>query len=221
MLSTINNMSQQELLTCINNKKNEIIEKLESGKTEEEFMIGASSFTNKEWNNLIKKVDENIEATKEMQKEQNEQLMKTIYNESKTKSNYIMDKLNGVYQDSVPYSYLAKDGIIEYNGVVFTCDAGKNAICLGDVTSDKRKVLTIPLSEGGSLMVNRDNIGDLSKAITMFTPEDINRILRAIADDNKVQEMQNTIEEETNSIGENAENSIFNQQQPEGDTLLE
>ncbi len=66
-------------------------------------------------------------------------------------------------------------------------------------------------------MVNRDSIGDLSKAITMFSPEDMNRIMRAIADDNKVQEMQNTIEEETNSIGESAENEVFGQSNQQGE----
>ncbi len=180
-------------------------------------MIGSSSYTNKEWDNLINKVDKNIEEIKEQQEEKRKEQLESLYKESQVKSNYIMDKLNGVYSDNVPYGYLAKDGVIEYNGVVFTCDAGKNAICLGDVTSDKRNVLTIPLSKGGCLMVNRDSIGDLSKAITMFSPEDMNRIMRAIADDNKVQEMQNTIEEETNSIGESAENEVFGQSNQQGE----
>ena len=33
----------------------------------------------------------------------------------------------------VPYGYLAKDGVITYNGVAFICDEKTNAICLGDV----------------------------------------------------------------------------------------
>ncbi len=74
--------------------------------------------------------------------------------------------------------------------------------------SDLRNVLTIPLSGGGCLKVNRDNLGDLSQAITMFSPEDINLIMRAIADDKKVQEMQNTIEEEKTSIGDAAEEKL-------------
>ncbi len=217
MVSDINKMSRQDLLNCVNNRKNEIAEKLKSGETEEEFMIGASSYTIKEWDNLINKVDKNMEENKEQQEEKRKEQLESLYKESQVKSNYIMDKLNGVYSDNVPYGYLAKDGVIEYNGVVFTCDAGKNAICLGDVTSDKRNVLTIPLSKGGCLMVNRDSIGDLSKAITMFSPEDMNRIMRAIADDNKVQEMQNTIEEETNSIGESAENEVFGQSNQQGE----
>lgn len=64
-----------------------------------------------------------------------------------------------------------------------------NSICLGDV-SDKSKVLNIALSGGGCLKVNRDNIGDLSACVGMFSPEDLNLIMRAIAQDTKAQEMQ-------------------------------
>lgn len=119
-----------------------------------------------------------------------------------------MEKINGTYKGpSVPYEYLAQDGVISYKGVIFTCREDWNAICLGDM-SDLRNVLTIPLSGGGCLKVNRDNLGDLSQAITMFSPEDINLIMRAIADDKKVQEMQNTIEEEKTSIGDAAEEKL-------------
>lgn len=102
----------------------------------------------------------------------------------------------------VPYGHLAKDGVIEYNGVCFVCDEKTNSICLGDVT-DPKKVLNIPLAAGGNLKVNRDSIGLLSKAIGMFSPEDVNRILRAIAQDTKIQSMKNEIEDMENSVGEN------------------
>lgn len=112
----------------------------------------------------------------------------------------LADRISG--QKKAPYSYLAdEDGNIEYNGVTFVCDYKTNSLCLGDM-SDKANVLNIPLSGGGSLKVNRDNIGDLSKAIGMFSPEDINRIMRAIALDNKIRQMKLKIEEDTNSIGE-------------------
>lgn len=101
----------------------------------------------------------------------------------------------------VPYGYLAKDGVITYNGVTFVCDERTNSICLGDMT-DKKNVLNIPLSGGGHLKVHRDNLGDLSKAISMFSPEDVNRILRAIHQDTKIQSMQQELEEMENSVGE-------------------
>lgn len=93
-----------------------------------------------------------------------------------------------------PYDYLSKDGVITYKGVVFVCDYERNAICLGDMSNPK-KVLDIPLSGGGCLRVNRAEIGALSKAIGMFSPEDRNLILRAIALDQKCQQELNKIDE--------------------------
>ena len=104
----------------------------------------------------------------------------------------------------VPYEHMAKDGVIEYIGVCFVCDERTNSICLGDV-SDPKKVLNIPLSGGGNLKVNRGSLGLLSKAIGMFSPEDVNRILRAIAQDTKIQSMKNEIEDMENSVGENVQ----------------
>lgn len=101
--------------------------------------------------------------------------------------------------NGVPYNHLAKDGIIEYNGVVFVCDEEHKAICLGDV-SDKSKCLNIPLSGGGCLIVNRDSLGSLAKAIGMFSPEDVNLIMRAIAEDAKIQQMKQQIDDETSGL---------------------
>lgn len=98
-----------------------------------------------------------------------------------------------------PYQALAKDGIIEYNGVTFVCDYVRNRITLGDV-SNKKDCITVALSEGGSLVVNRDNLSDLAKAIGMFSPEDVNRIMRAITLDNKVRQAQQELEDEENSV---------------------
>lgn len=89
-----------------------------------------------------------------------------------------------------PYSYLADEsGKIEYKGVTFYCNDKKNQICLGDM-SDTKNVINIPLAKGGCLRVNRANIGDLARAISMFSPEDIGRIMRAIAQDNKAKEVE-------------------------------
>lgn len=101
----------------------------------------------------------------------------------------------------VPYGYLAKDNVITYNGVEFTCDEKTNSICLGDMTNPKQ-VLNIPLSGGGHLKVNRANIGQLSKAIGMFSPEDVNLILRAIHLDGKIQSVQNEVDDLEAGVGE-------------------
>ena len=106
---------------------------------------------------------------------------------------------------TVPYGAMAKDGIIEYKGVIFTCDYENNRICLGDV-SDKNKCINIALSGGGSLVVNRENLGDLSRAIGMFSPEDVNLILRALARDKQIQKMQHEIDDMEN--GEEAQQVI-------------
>ena len=67
-------------------------------------------------------------------------------------------------KDKVPYGEMAEDGVIEYNGVVFVCDYDHNRLTLGD-TSNEKDCINIPLSGGGSLLVNRNNIDALSKAI--------------------------------------------------------
>lgn len=101
---------------------------------------------------------------------------------------------NEEMEAGVPYGYLAKDGIIEYNGVVFVCDKEHKAIHLGD-TSDMNECISIPLSKGGCLIVNRDKLGALATAIGMFSPEDVNLIMRAIAEDAKIQQMKKQIDD--------------------------
>lgn len=100
----------------------------------------------------------------------------------------------------VPYGHLAKDGVIVYNGVTFVCDEKTNSICLGDV-SDPKNVLNIPLSGGGHLKVNRNSLGLLSRAVGMFSPEDLNLIMRAIAQDTKIQSALEEIEDEEADVG--------------------
>jgi hypothetical protein len=175
------------------------MDKLKNGDTEESFQIGGASYTQTEWDKLLGKVDANIDEIKEEQEEEKDEYIQECYEKETAKRNIFMEKLNGTYKETVPYGYLEQDGVITFNGVTFVCDEQSNSICLGDMSNPKN-VLTIPLENGGSLKVNRNNIGDLSKAISMFSPEDINRIMRAIADDNKAQEELHEIEDEENSI---------------------
>lgn len=96
-----------------------------------------------------------------------------------------------------PYSAMANEnGIIEYKGVTFQCDYEHNRLCLGNV-SDIRQCITVELEGGGVLVFNRENIDDLVRAIDMFSPADINRIMRAIAQDAKLRQIQAEIEDET------------------------
>lgn len=82
-------------------------------------------------------------------------------------------------QVKCPYGYLAKDGIIQYNGVTFRCDPDTNSICLGDM-SDPKKVLNVNLPSGGRLKININNFGDISRAAGMFSHQDLAAIMRAI-----------------------------------------
>ena len=100
-----------------------------------------------------------------------------------------------------PYSeYADASGTIVYNGVVFQCDSEKNRLCLGDVTNLKN-CLTIHLKRG-SLVVNKNNLSQLSDAIGMFSPEDANIIMRALAEYQKVKDKLNEIEDDKMGIGQ-------------------
>ena len=102
-------------------------------------------------------------------------------------------------QTDCPYGYLAKDGIIEYNGVIFVCDPKTNSICLGDM-SDPKQVLNISLPSGGNLKINVNNFGDISRAVGMFSPEDLNAIMRAISQYNHCTRKLNEIEQEEDEV---------------------
>lgn len=102
-------------------------------------------------------------------------------------------------QTDYPYGYLAKDGVIEYNGVIFMCDAKTNSICLGDM-SDPKQVLNISLPSGGNFKVNVNNFGDISRAAGMFSPQDLNAILRAISQYNHCTKKLDEIEQQENEV---------------------
>ena len=123
-----------------------------------------------------------------------------------TAKNAPFSEILGEEQKICPYSHLDVGGYIKYNGVVFVCDYRTNSICLGDMQNPK-KVLRIILPSGGKLNVNEDNFEDLSKVTSMFTPEDLNAIMRAIAhynfskkkfdelDENEIKTLKNMINE--------------------------
>lgn len=185
--------------------QDEIVTKIKKGATEESIMLGGSSFTQSEWRKVLDNVDKQLEDVKQEQKnrfEKQERMAEAtkIYEAATAAKENPIENMRG--NTKVPYGYLEKNGIIEYNGTVFICDEKTNSICLGDV-SDTKNTLVIPLSEGGCLKINRDNLDELQGAIGMFSPEDVNRILRAITQDNKAREKLKELEETKN--GENLE----------------
>ncbi len=223
-INQIAGLSRQELMDCISEKKKEIAKKVQNGETEPKFSIGADSYTVKEWDKLISKVDKNNEEVRKEQEQRKETQEKEDLEEKKigntqfvsilevndVRRNYFMEKINGTYKPSFPYASYADGNTINYNGVVFSCDSEKNAICLGDM-SNRGNVLTIPLEGGGSLMVNRNAIGMLAGAMSMFSAEDANRIMRAITEDKKAQETQQEIEDDKNSIGDDADEKVIDE----------
>ncbi|MBO5282041.1 MAG: hypothetical protein J6B43_02775 [Lachnospiraceae bacterium] len=102
-------------------------------------------------------------------------------------------------QIKCPYGYLAKERMIQYNGVTFLCDPDTNSICLGDM-SDPKKVLNVNLPSGGHLKVNIKNFGDISRAAGMFSPEDLNAILRAISLYNHCTRKLEEVEQEESKV---------------------
>lgn len=223
-INQIAGLSRQELMDCISEKKKEIAKKVQNGETEPKFSIGADSYTVKEWDKLISKVDKNNEEVRKEQEQRKETQEKEDQEEKKigntqfvsilevndVRRNYFMEKINGTYKPSFPYASYADGNTINYNGVVFSCDSEKNAICLGDM-SNRGNVLTIPLEGGGSLMVNRNAIGMLAGAMSMFSAEDANRIMRAITEDKKAQETQQEIEDDKNSLGDDADEKVIDE----------
>ena len=71
-IRSIAGMSTQELMACISEKKNEMEQKLKNGETEPTFSIGARSYTVKEWDKLIDKVDRNLDAVRKEQEQRRE-----------------------------------------------------------------------------------------------------------------------------------------------------
>jgi len=57
----------------IRQKKEEILNKIKSGETEEKIQIGGSAFSQKEWDKLLSKVDDSLNSYKEAEKEKEKQ----------------------------------------------------------------------------------------------------------------------------------------------------
>lgn len=155
------------------------------------FAIGASELSVEEWDRLIQSVDRDIDTARQ---ELRERVERETEKAEKEAVQALIEKRKE--QLEKPYSQILNRGnspAMEYNGVTFHYDE-EGALCLGD-TGSREDCIIVYLEDGGTLKVNRDNIGDLSKAISMFSPEDINRILRAISEDAKCREKLKEIED--------------------------
>lgn len=101
------------------------------------------------------------------------------------------------YYGNAYFSMADDSGIIEYKGATFICDKNTNTLCLGDCSSETN-CIRVSLSGGGFLLVNKDNIDELARALSMFSSEDVSRILKAIHGQNiaKQADMQDKMRED-------------------------
>ncbi|MDE5907209.1 MAG: hypothetical protein K2H52_00455 [Lachnospiraceae bacterium] len=75
-LAAVSDMTTEQLMQEIGNKKNEIYEKVKKGELEESFQIGGQSFTLKEWNKLLESFDSAQDKLKALLEEKLEQQKK-------------------------------------------------------------------------------------------------------------------------------------------------
>lgn len=115
-------------------------------------------------------------------------------------SHHLLVQENGQAEEEgmVPYSARMKGGMIVYHGVTFQCNPKESSITLGDMSNPK-DVIMIPLSGGGVLKVNYNNLDELAQALGMFSAEDLGNILRAVATFQKARSVEMEIEEEENA----------------------
>lgn len=143
--------------------------------------------------------------------------MNTSVKSSKISFSEVMEKLNSKDDKKGyrPCEYFKMDdgsGMIKYGRTTFMCDYKRNRLTLGDV-SNEDNCLNIPLSKGGSLTVNRNNISDLLQSLPMFSEEDQAIILKAIQDDRiaqqaKTSKKMNRFSDSIMKIVEVAEDSV-------------
>ena len=102
------------------------------------------------------------------------------------------------------FKYADEAGIIDYNGIIFYCDTETDTLMLGDC-SNISKCIRISLTDGGFLMVNRDNLDQLFDALPFFSPEDMIKILQVLQQEKMAEDSIVGMEQEEDKILEMAE----------------
>lgn len=69
---------------------------------------------------------------------------------------------------------------IKYNGITFRCNFDDDTLEYGD-TSDMSKCVRIPLVDGGSLLINLDDLYRLKLATNFFSVDDLQKIQATLA----------------------------------------
>lgn len=159
-------------------------------------------------NELIKKQVDTTGSGFTLTKEEKENFLSTVKTDTYTSTNSSFTNVtatsdvytNLIYNNVInlsrqsPYGAMANaSNLIAYNGVTYQYSSTTNCLCLGDM-KEEDNILSIPLSTGDTLLVNRNNLDDLAKSIGMFVPADQKRIMDAIYTDAKCRSKQVEIE---------------------------
>lgn len=102
--------------------------------------------------------------------------------------------------DDVIESAKRGNGIVEYNDVTITVNNDFKTISIGDVR--RGDVLTVPLTNGYRFSFNMNNLNDVRSCLSLFQPEDVRRILQAIAEFNYKKKKEAEIEQDKLYLGE-------------------
>lgn len=113
---------------------------------------------------------------------------------AKTKPTFMPYAGSRKLENTNEYFAMATGDTLTYNGVTFSLDRKANALTLGDV-SKRKDCVYVGLAKGGSLIFNRDNTDGVMDALTMFSPEDQERIVKAIQIDNMAQKAKKEVED--------------------------
>ncbi|NLG02405.1 MAG: hypothetical protein GX567_00995 [Clostridia bacterium] len=89
-----------------------------------------------------------------------------------------------------------KTGMAIYHGIPISFDFEHSVMTVGDMSPGEDIIHVGKLSNGYAFSFNRDNIGDISKMLDLFSPEDINKIMEAITTDNIAKSMEQEIDED-------------------------
>ena len=209
--SSSKKMSKAELLEAIKQHQETLRYKIEHPQETEEaskIQIGNAAYSEEEWDKLMAKVDRLLEDSKEIADEKEKRVLS--------------QKIEGEETQKIKNRYFAnaKDGMLEYNGVVYFCNENTGALELGDC-SKPDNCLRVSLSGGGSLIVNPDNFKELSKSIGMFNSEDQMRIIAALEMFKMANKKMEELEEEEKGDPTDEEDTSKMEDVPEGYASLD
>ena len=157
------------------------------------YQTGGSEISVKDWKRLMEYIDDTMEQVREEQRlEAKESKAQTLEHRSDITNSITAEQIARLFED--------------LTSIILQCDFDNNRLILGDC-SNLDNCIRVPLSGGGEFVFNRDQLSNISKIISMFSPEDQNRIMRAISLDKQcrkqLKEIEDTVTESVENVSEN------------------